>query len=71
MQDARCFGVAAPGQDKVVAVCKIAQEYLDKAPDSLLSIASRVSPEVDVIGLTSWPQPSAAVLKVIWFVVQF
>ena len=70
MQMVRSFGVThgnhkAGARDTFAGVVTIAQEYLDMAPESLLSIAANHSPDGEVIGLTSWPQPNVTALQVI------
>ena len=48
-----------------VGVVSIAKEHLIRAPESLLSIAAKQSPDSEVIPLSSWPEPSVTTLKVI------
>ena len=63
MQSVRSFGIKSRKR-KFKEVVQIAKEHLDKAPDSLLSIAAAHSPEDDTIALDAWPNPSGTALRV-------
>lgn len=70
MQTARSVGVPhsnekAGAANTFVGVVTIAQEHLDLAPESLLSIAAHQSPDGEVVGLTSWLEPSVTALQVL------
>ena len=75
MQKTRSFGVThgtvrnaqseAGVQDTFAGVVTIAQEHLDMAPESLLSIAAKQSPDCEVVGLKFWPEPSVTALQVV------
>lgn len=42
----------------------IAQEHLDRAPESVLTIAAQNAPSDSAISLKDWPDADAAVLQV-------
>lgn len=42
----------------------IAQEYLDRAPESVLAIAAQRAPPENTISLKDWPDANVAVLQV-------
>ena len=66
MAAATSFGVPASHHSEAIAgVVSIDQVHLDAVPESLLSIAARQSPEGEVVRLSSWQDPSVAVLQVI------